>query len=79
MLARQQKRELAIFALAITGGDGNRVTTYDRLRAMSAEERRRVRSAIVFLDEALDQVTLDLHLARGKSKSKGGRNHNEDR
>lgn len=66
MRVKQKKRNSArdIFALARTGGDGNRVTAYARLRGMTPDERRELRRSIEWLDEVLDQVTLDLHLER---------------
>jgi hypothetical protein len=58
-----------LFDLAVVGGDGNRVAVYNRLRAMTGRERLRLRQAISWLDDLLDQVALDLH----QSRSKGGK------
>jgi len=68
--------ECEIFALAIAGGDGNRATVYERLRGTGGAGRRKLRAAIEWLDGLLDQVALDLHLERCKSKMKGGTKHN---
>lgn len=71
--------ECELFALAVAGGDGNKVTVYNRLRAMTPAERNKLRHAVERLDGLLDQVALDLHLERHKSRSKGGRNNHETR
>lgn len=65
--------ESELFALAVVGGDGNKTKVYDRLRAMTAAERHHLRQSIERLDGLLDQVALDLHLERHKSKSKSRR------
>jgi hypothetical protein len=64
--------ECAIFALAVVGGDGNKATAYEKLRAMTPAERRHIRESVERLDGILDQVALDIHLERSKSKTKGG-------
>lgn len=64
--------ECELFARAVVGGDGNRTRVYDSLRRMTAEERYHLRQSIERLDGLLDQVALDFHLERHKSRSKGG-------
>jgi hypothetical protein len=63
--------ECELFALAAVGGDGNRVIVYNRLRRMTPKQRHHLRQSIERLDGLLDQVALDLHLERHKSKTKG--------
>ncbi len=47
-----------VFALASVGGDSNLKLAAERIRKMSAEERRDLRAACQTLDELLDDVFL---------------------
>ena len=55
--------EVELFALASGGGDGNLMEANRLLRRMTATERRALRESLERLDEALDWVALEAHMA----------------
>jgi hypothetical protein len=53
-----------IFAMITAGGESNLVEAGRQIRTMSIAERLHLRRSVEQLDELLDEIALDPHLAR---------------
>lgn len=62
-----------LLTLALEGGDRKRQEVAERLRKMSADERRKLRNALTILDAALDEVQFAIHTERTRKRQLNGK------